>query len=70
MTITGVVMADRQALIRLTVRGPAGQEHEIEAIIDTGFDGWLSLPPSFIAPLGPVGQNGIIALRAIQKGCP
>ncbi len=41
MTITGVVTADRQALIRLTVRGPAAQEHEIQRIIDTGFDGWL-----------------------------
>ena len=37
--ITGVVTEDRQAIIKLTVRGPAGQEQEIEAIIDTGFDG-------------------------------
>ena len=46
--ITGLVTADRQAIITLTVRGPAGQEHEIEAIVDTGFDGWLSLPSSVI----------------------
>ena len=31
--ITGVVTDDRQAIIRLMVRGPAGQEQEIEAII-------------------------------------
>jgi predicted aspartyl protease len=37
--ITGVVTADREAVIRLTVRGPVGQEHEVEAVIDTGFDG-------------------------------
>ena len=37
--IAGVVTNDRQAVIHLTVRGPAGQEQEIEAIIDTGFDG-------------------------------
>ena len=40
--ITGVVTGDRQAIIHLVVRGPAGQEQEIEAIIDTEFDGWLS----------------------------
>lgn len=44
--ITGVVTDDRQAVVHLTVRGPAGQEQEIEAIIDTGFDGSLSLPSS------------------------
>lgn len=50
--ITGVVTDDRQAIIRLMVRGPAGQEQEIEAIIDTGFDGWLSLPSSIVVRLG------------------
>lgn len=50
--ITGLVTADRQAIITLTVRGPAGQEHEIEAIVDTGFDGWFSLPSSVIVQLG------------------
>jgi predicted aspartyl protease len=49
--ISGVVTDDRQALIRLMVRGPTGQEHEIEAIIDTGFDGCLSLPSSIIVLL-------------------
>jgi clan AA aspartic protease len=46
--ISGVVTSDRQAVIHLTVRGPTGQEQEIEAIIDTGFDGCLSLPSSVI----------------------
>jgi clan AA aspartic protease len=50
--ISGVVTDDRQAVIHLTVRGPAGQEQEIEAIIDTGFDGCLSLPSSLIVLLG------------------
>lgn len=49
--ISGVVTAYREAIIRLTVRGPAGQELEIEAVIDTGFNGSLSLPPAFIAAL-------------------
>jgi clan AA aspartic protease len=50
--ITGVVTASLQAIIRLTVRGPEGQEQEVEAVIDTGFDGTLTLPPALIAALG------------------
>jgi len=49
--ITGIVTADREATIRLVVRGPAGQKQKIEAVIDTGFDGWLTLPPSLITQL-------------------
>ena len=49
--IVGVVTDDHQAVIHLVVRGPAGQETEIDAIIDTGFDGWLSLPSSVIISL-------------------
>src|SRR5262245_64476862 len=50
--ITGVVTSFHQATIRLIVRGPTGQAQEIEAVIDTGFDGALSLPPDEIAALG------------------
>ena len=55
--ITGLVTGDRQAVIHLTVRGPTGQEQDIEAIIDTGFDGWLSLPSSLIALLSLVWRQ-------------
>jgi clan AA aspartic protease len=50
--ITGLVTAEREAIIRLLVRGPLGLPQRIEAVVDTGFDGWLSLPPSLIALLG------------------
>ena len=57
--ISGVVTDDRQAVIHLTVRGPAGQAQEIEAIIDTGFDGSLSLPSATVIQLGlPWRQRG------------
>jgi clan AA aspartic protease len=49
--IRGVVNA-REARIRLTVRGPRRQEREIEAVIDTGYTAFLSLPPALIASLG------------------
>ncbi len=50
--ITGVVNANREAIIRLVVAGPSGQQQEIEAIIDTGFTGFLTLPPLLIEALG------------------
>jgi len=62
--ITGIVTAYRQAIIRLTVRGPEGQEQEIEAVIDTGFDGSLTLPPPLIAALGLVWRRRGRALLA------
>jgi clan AA aspartic protease len=49
--ITGTVSAFREAIIRLVVRGPQGQEREIEAVVDTGFTGSLTLPPALIAAL-------------------
>ena len=50
--ITGVVKATREAIIHLTVRGTNEQTSETEAVIDTGFTGFLTLPPSLILSLG------------------
>jgi clan AA aspartic protease len=50
--MTGTVNANREAILRLTVCDTSGQEHERDAVLDTGFDGWLSLPPDFITALG------------------
>src|SRR5262245_27799848 len=50
--ITGVVTNAREAVITLTVHGPTGQVQEIQAVIDTGFDGSLTLPSEVIAALG------------------
>jgi clan AA aspartic protease len=62
--ITGVVTDRREAVIPLRVRGPAGQDQDIEAIIDTGFDGWLSLPSSIITQLGLMWRQRGRALLA------
>jgi clan AA aspartic protease len=48
---TGVVR-DGEARIRLRVRGPGGQTQEIEAVIDTGYTAWLTLPPALVAAVG------------------
>ena len=50
--ILGVVNARYEATIRLPVRDAAGREHEIEALLDTGFNGSLTLPPATIAAMG------------------
>ncbi len=44
--------ADREAVIRLQVTGSSGQVLNIEAILDTGFTGYLTLPSAIIASLG------------------
>ena len=54
--ITGIVNADLDATLRLTIVGLHGKRR-IRAIIDTGFDGFLSLPPDVIAELG-LNWNG------------
>ena len=50
--IEGVVNAAYEAVVSLPVRGPAGQTREIKAVVDTGFNGFLTLPPAVVAELG------------------
>ena len=50
--ITDIVTTAREAVIGLTVHGPNGQSEEIQAVIDTGFDGSLTLPDNLISSLG------------------
>jgi clan AA aspartic protease len=49
--ITGKVTNTREAIIPLIVIGADGRQHEIEALVDTGFDGWLTLPAQMISLL-------------------
>ncbi|MYD66247.1 MAG: clan AA aspartic protease [Chloroflexi bacterium] len=56
--IEGVVNASREAVVLLTVNGPAGATRDIEAIVDTGFGGFLTLPPELVTELG-LGFEGI-----------
>lgn len=57
--MTGSVNKHYEAIVRLVVCGPQGQAEAIEAIIDTGFSGWLSLPTATIAQLGlPFRRRG------------
>ncbi|MBW4616793.1 MAG: clan AA aspartic protease [Desmonostoc vinosum HA7617-LM4] len=49
--ITGIVNADFEPIISLSLQGSDGRIYIPDAIVDTGFNGWLSLPPEFIAQL-------------------
>ena len=50
--IEGVVNAALEAVVALSLQSPDGQAHHIEAVIDTGYSGFLTLPPRLVAELG------------------
>ncbi len=50
--IEGFVNANLEAVVTIPLQGPAGQTQEVEAVIDTGFNGYLTLPPTLVANLG------------------
>jgi predicted aspartyl protease len=49
--ITGIVNAAFEPIIPLSICGSDGKVYTQQAIVDTGFNGWLSLPPDLIAAL-------------------
>ena len=49
--ITGSINTSLEATLRLTVRGPLGRRGRIAAVIDTGFNGQLTLPLNMITEL-------------------
>ena len=49
--MTGVVTSNREAVLRVMVRGTHGQEVPVDAVIDTGFTGFLTLPAQLIVIL-------------------
>ena len=50
--IEGVVNAAYEAVVTLPLRGPDGQSREIGAVIDTGYNGFLTLPTAVTEELG------------------
>ena len=50
--IEGAVSARREAVVTLFLQGPAGQTREVDAVIDTGFTGNLTLPLTIVRELG------------------
>ena len=57
--IEGIVNANYEAVITLPLQGSANQVREVEAVIDTGYNGLLTLPPSMVAELSlPIVSQG------------
>ena len=50
--ITGVVTAARHAVVRVRIEGRVGGSVDIEALVDTGFNGELTLPIATVEALG------------------
>ena len=50
--IQGEVNTAYEAVITLSVQGPEGQAREVDAVVDTGFTGFLTLPPALVTELG------------------
>ncbi len=48
--IHGFVTSRREAVVCVVVRGPRSHE-EVEAMVDTGFTAFLTLPPSLVEAL-------------------
>ena len=50
--IQGVVNDAYEAVVALSLQGPEGQAQDIEAVIDTGYSGFLTLPTALVTELG------------------
>ena len=55
--IIGHINAYREAVISLSVEGAGGLRRDINAVVDTGFNGYLTLPAALIQELGLVWRR-------------
>ncbi len=49
--IEGFVNEAYEAVVALSLQGPAGQVRDVEAVIDTGYSGFLTLPAMLVTEL-------------------
>ena len=50
--IEGAVNDAYEAVVALSLQGPTGRAQDIEAIVDTGYSGFLALPTRLVTELG------------------
>ena len=82
--IEGIVNAYYEPVIALSLQGPDEQILEIEAVVDTGYNGFLTLPPSVVSDLrlpyasrskanlvdGSVAEFNVYRVTALWDGNP
>ena len=49
--IRGTVNSRHEAVVPLRVRAPGGLEYDVDAVMDTGFTGSLTLPPALLSAI-------------------
>ncbi len=49
--IEGVVNAAHEAVVGLPLRGPSGRDRQVDAVVDTGFSRFLTMPPALVMEL-------------------
>lgn len=57
--MTGTVTADREILLSLNLLAADGSNVSVQAMLDTGFNGFLTLPPALLQVMAakPVGTR-------------
>ena len=69
--IEGTVNAHREAIILISMLDASGQPVALDAVVDTGFNGSLTLPTAFIQTLGLVWQvrGSAILANGVEEEC-
>ncbi len=57
-----------EAVVTLPLQGPTGQPVEVESVVDTGYNGFLTLPTELVAELGLAYQARSFAVLADGSG--
>jgi len=61
--LVGAMNTQREAIVRLVVLGPGGRERQIDAVLDTGYTGSLTLPAAAVSDLDlPFRGRGSVLL--------
>jgi clan AA aspartic protease len=49
---TGIVTSELEAVLNVHLQGANGWTDTLPAVLDTGFDGFITLPPDLLAEMG------------------